>query len=194
MSIDLSFLQQLKVDYTNYPMFIESNTFNGNTILAMEPYFKSLITIVPEFYNYTIIKNKYSGDKIQFDLGNSDFMFKHILPAMNMNIIFWLDCFYNDQSTNSNPLINQSTNATSTCDLIREITTIYQTFKHIGIIMIDDYKMFGKGPTSTCNVNWSNINMTDILAILQPRISDSYTIDSPDGTTGRYIIHINSIA
>ena len=44
-SIDKNFLKSLQSDYTKYSCFIETGTFHGDTIFALEPYFDKLYTI-----------------------------------------------------------------------------------------------------------------------------------------------------
>ena len=44
-SIDIDFLSKLQDDKTKYSYFIETGTFNGDTIFALEPYFDKLYTI-----------------------------------------------------------------------------------------------------------------------------------------------------
>ena len=36
-SIDIKFINSLQNDYTEYPNFIETGTYRGDTILHMEP-------------------------------------------------------------------------------------------------------------------------------------------------------------
>jgi hypothetical protein len=42
-SINLAFLKMLQTDYKNYPNFIETGTYMGETILHMEQYFSIFI-------------------------------------------------------------------------------------------------------------------------------------------------------
>ena len=44
-SLNEDFLLELQDDYTKYTCFIETGTFIGETIFALEPYFKKLYTI-----------------------------------------------------------------------------------------------------------------------------------------------------
>ena len=44
-SINLDFLNKLKNDYKDYPNFIETGTYFGETIMELEKYFSNLYTI-----------------------------------------------------------------------------------------------------------------------------------------------------
>lgn len=90
-SLDNLFLNLLQDDYTKYNCFIETGTLNGETIFSVEPYFNKLYTIElsEKYYNNT--KNKYSGSKINFILGDSSIMFESLLPNITDKCIFFLD-------------------------------------------------------------------------------------------------------
>ena len=90
-SIDNSFLLNLQDDYTKYNCFIETGTFNGDTTFALEPHFEKLYTIEfsEKYYNNT--KEKYSGNKINFILGDSSIVFESLLPIITDKCIFFLD-------------------------------------------------------------------------------------------------------
>ena len=184
-SINFLFLNQLKSEYMNYPTFIETGTHMGDSIFAMEPYFKSLHTIELDYNYYNYTKNRYGGNKIQFILGDSSTVFNTLLPSIETDSIFFLDGHWSGGNT---------AKGNKDCPLIEEIISINSNFKHNGIIIIDDYRLFGKGPQTGCNEDWANITITEILSILQHRIVDSYTLDSDATKNDRYIIHINSIS
>ena len=88
-SINKSFLQTLQDEYTKYPCFIETGTFNGDTTFALEPYFDELYTIEFSEKYYVKTKNKYTGNKINFILGDSSIVFKALLPTIIDNCIFF---------------------------------------------------------------------------------------------------------
>ncbi len=52
-----------------YPVFIETGTYKGDTIIPIEPYFKELHTIEIKKDYLNKVKRKYRGKKIQFHLG-----------------------------------------------------------------------------------------------------------------------------
>jgi hypothetical protein len=67
-SIDNDFLSKLQGEKTKYSYFIETGSFNDDTIFILEPYFDKLYTIEfsEKYYNNT--KEKYIGNKINFIL------------------------------------------------------------------------------------------------------------------------------
>lgn len=90
---DINFFKKLN-NYNNnflnnYPIFIETGTYNGMTTFAMEPFFKKIhtIEIKEDIYNKT--KSKYAGNKINFYLGDSSTVLKEICENVNESAIFF---------------------------------------------------------------------------------------------------------
>lgn len=80
------------------------------------------------------------------------------------------------------------------CPLYEEITHINELYKHEGIIIIDDFRLFGLDKSSgKLNEDWSDINKDNILKILKTRISNVYHLDSYCAKDDRLIIHIHAI-
>lgn len=180
--IDLNFLKELKSDYTNYPVFIESGTSSGDTILPIEPYFNKLYTIEISNYYYDIAKNKYFGNKINFILGDSSKVFCDLLPNINQKSIFFLDGHYSSGDTGRGDI---------DVPLYDELKVINKLFNEEAIIIIDDARLFGKGFTPDCLEDWTAINTENILKILEDRINKYYFLDSLCAKNDRLIIHIN---
>jgi hypothetical protein len=111
--INKDFLTTLQDDYTKYLCFIESGTHNGATIFSIEPHFDKLITIEysEKYYNRT--KNKYTGNKINFILGDSSIVFETLLPTISDKCIFFLDGHWSGGDTG---------HSTKDCPLNEEIT------------------------------------------------------------------------
>jgi len=179
-SIDIKFLNKLEDDYKKYNYFIETGTLNGDTIFGLEQYFNKLYTIEisEKYYNNT--KNNYNGNKIEFILGDSSIIFNNLLPTIDNKSIFFLDGHWSSGDTGK---------GIKDCPLIEEITSINNLFIHEGIIIIDDFRLFGiKG-----DEDWSLINKEAILDILKSRINKVYHLDSNYAKNDRLIIHINEI-
>ena len=182
--INKDFLTTLQDDYTKYPCFIESGTHNGATIFSIEPHFDKLITIEysEKYYNRT--KNKYTGNKINFILGDSSIVFETLLPTISDKCIFFLDGHWSGFDTG---------HSNKDCPLYEEITHINNLFTNDAIIIIDDFRLFGLNKASgKLGEDWSDINKEKLLHILQGRINRVYHLDSQYAKDDRLIIHINA--
>jgi hypothetical protein len=182
-SINIDFLNLLNDNYKDYPNFVETGTYLGNTIFAMEHLFNKLYTIELSKKYYTLTKSKYNGNKIDFILGDSSDVFQSLLPKISEKTIFFLDGHWSSGDT---------AKGTKDCPLIEEIKLINSLFKNDAIIIIDDYRLFGKGPTQGMNEDWTYINKDILINILSNRIKEVYFLDSEISKHDRLIIHINS--
>jgi hypothetical protein len=182
-SINEIFLKNLQDDYTKYNCFIETGTLSGETIFALEPYFDKLHTIEfsENWYNNT--KNRYSGNKINFILGDSSIVFESFLPKITDKCIFFLDGHWSGGDTGKSD---------KDCPLDEEITHINNLFQNDAIIIIDDFRLFGLDKSSgKLGEDWSKINKENLLNILKSRIDKVYHLDSECAKDDRLIIHIN---
>ena len=180
-SLDYQILYQLRDKFTDYPCFIETGTHKGETIFQMESYFKQLYTIEYSEKYYTTTKGKYIGNKIDFLLGDSSVVFETLLPKIQEKTIFFLDGHWSSGDTGRSE---------KDCPLIEEITHIQNLFVPSAILIIDDYRMFGKGPCETQSEDWTSITKDKIIDILNPRIIDIYCLDSSICKNDRLILHI----
>ena len=182
-SIDINFLKLLKDDITKYPIFIETGTFNGDSTFSVEPYFNKVYTIEVSERYYNSTKSRYRGNKIDFLLGDSSIVFEKLLPSIKNSAIIFLDGHWSSEDTGK---------GTKDCPLIEEINHINNLYKYRAIIIIDDFRLFEKGPKEGVNEDWTDINKNKIINILSGRISNIYHLDSQIAKDDRLIIHINS--
>lgn len=184
-SINEKFLLSLQDDYTRYKCFIETGTLNGDTTFAMEPLFEKIYTIELSPLYYTGTKQRYTGKKINFLLGDSSIVLKDLLPSIAEDTIFFLDGHWSSGNT---------AKGEKDCPLFEEITHITNLFKHSAILIIDDYRLFGLDKTSgKLGEDWSQINKDSLLEIIQSRIRRVYHLDSVSAKDDRLIIHIGPI-
>ena len=183
-SINKTFLELLKDSYKNYPIFIETGTLVGGTTFAMEPLFEKVYTIEVSEKYHNLTKNKYNGNKIEFILGDSSKVFETLLPTLEGKVIFFLDGHWSSGDTGK---------GAKDCPLIEEITHINNLYKNEAIIIIDDYRLFGKSLSSGVAEDWSGIHKDILINILKNRITDVYHLPSSLSIDDRLVIHISSI-
>jgi hypothetical protein len=183
-SIDIDFLNKLQDDIKKYSYFIETGTYNGDTIFALETYFDKLYTIEfsEKYYNNT--KEKYGGNKINFILGDSSIVFEKLLPNLTEKCIFFLDAHWSGEDTGR---------SNKDVPLEEEIISINNLYKQDAIIIIDDFRLFGSNRYRKKGEDWSKINKDKLLNILNSRISKVYHLDSEICKDDRLVIHINAL-
>lgn len=182
--LNKDFLLSLQDDYTKYNCFIETGTFQGETIFALESYFEKLYTIEFSKKYYDNAKNSYNGNKINFILGDSSIELISLLPNISEKVIFFLDGHWSSGDTG---------HSEKDCPLLEEITNINNLFQNEAIIIIDDFRLFGLNSTSgKLGEDWSEISKDKLLDVLKLRINKVYHLDSSYAKDDRLIIHINS--
>lgn len=166
-----------------YNIFVETGTWLGHTIFEMEPYFESLYTIEINEKFYNNIVSKYTNNKIKFLLGASEDKLVEILPSLKENTIFFLDGHWSAGDTGKGK---------KDVPLYDELTCISTYFSPNAIIIIDDVRLFGKGPNNTNEIcNWEEINEENLLNTLGNRIKQYYYMPSSICEKDRLIIHIS---
>ena len=187
-SIESDFLEKLHCNYTDYTNFIETGTYHGETIFYFEPFFQKLYTIEIKQELYEETKNSYQGDKIQFYHGDSSQVLNHLLPEINGKTIIFLDGHWSCDDTGR---------GTVDCPLYNELYSIMNHHSHECVIIIDDVRLFGKGPNKTGEqydlCNWEGINQETVFKIVKERFTNIYLLPSSHGEKDRMIIHLEKI-
>ena len=158
-----------------YNIFVETGTFLGNTIIPMSKLFEKCYTIELSelYYNKTLNNAKSQGiNNIEFILGDSSQMLKKICEKEKDNqLIFFLDAHYSSGDT---------AQGEKDVPLFEELSIIKMHMQK-DIIIIDDYRLFGK----KLNEDWSNINLNGLLDTLEDRVINHYI------NNDRVIIYLN---
>jgi hypothetical protein len=170
--------------FNTYPIFIESGTYLGNTTFAMEPYFKEIHTIEIKEDIFKKTKSKYNGNKINFWLGDSSKLLKYVSKKVEDPCVFFLDGHWSAGNTGKGD---------KDCPLYEELKEIMNYFKQNVIVIIDDLRLFGKGPSTNTEVcDWENISKQGVLDIVKDRLTDEYHLPSNLDEKDRLVLHIKS--
>ena len=122
------------------------------------------------------VNNKITN--VYFILGDSTQVLKYL--KLTENTIFFLDAHWSSGITGRGQ---------KDCPLIEEITDISKSFTRSGILIIDDFRLFG----TSNGEDWSLITKESILEILKDRIEKVYHLPSICDPNDRLVIHINPI-
>ena len=179
---DLNKIQTTEL-FHSYPTFVETGTFQCETIVKMEPFFEKLhtIEIKQEFYLRAI--TSYKGNKINFHFGDSSVKLKKICELLETPTLFFLDGHWSAGTTGKGD---------KDCPLYEELDNIINFCKSKCIIIVDDTRLFGKGPNNSNElVDFEDINIKNILNIVKDRLDKHYFIDSKLEKNDRLILHLH---
>jgi hypothetical protein len=74
------------------------------------------------------------------------------------------------------------------------MTSIIASHADEAIIIVDDVRLFGKGPNKGTEIcNWEEINVENILQTVKDRMSNHYFLPSSLYKEDRLVIHISKI-
>lgn len=183
--MSLDFLHLLHDDYRKYSVFVETGTHRGVTTFAMEPHFESVHTIEIVKSLYERIRNAYKGDKIQFHHGHSTDVLDSLLPAIHENTIIFLDGHWSGGETGRGAL---------DVPLYEELALAMRHCLCETIVIIDDVRLFGKGPLYRNEIaKWEHINTPAILQMVGDRMTEHYFLPSELHESDRLVIHLKSV-
>lgn len=154
--IDLNLIiNKLNTSIEDFPCFVETGTWFGDTTWTMVDLFKKIYTIEFSQSIYEDAKNRFKNiNNVNCLNGDSSKVLPNLLEDINENIIFWLDGHYSMGNTG---LSDKS------CPLLEECEAIDNKFKGAkSIIMIDDTRQFGNVYHDGI-IDWSEITETSIL-------------------------------
>ena len=187
--LNIDIFDNIKEYDDSYRSFIETGTFRGDTICAVNHLFDKLSTVdlserhlqlSLDNYNKFCDKNN-QQKKVKFYLGDSSFWLKNMIEEANQKSVIFLDAHWSCGTT-----------ARGSIDvpLYPELTLIKENQKHECIIIIDDVRLFGSGPATGEAVHWEHINENEILKVLGDRVTNHYYLPSTHAKKDRFIIHL----
>ena len=159
--IDLSIFKGI-----SFQTFVETGTYRGDTIFAMEPMFDKLHTLEIKQEFYENCKAKYNGSKITFHLGDSSTVLPSILHNIQGDAIFFLDGHWSSKNTGRGP---------KDVPLFEELDAINTLFKGKALLIIDDYRLFGRHPQAFFKFkyhteDWRHITKRSLISRIKARV------------------------
>mgnify|MGYP005824564177 CR=1 FL=1 len=180
-ALEESILEEcLKYSGALYPIFVETGTFEGDTIFRMEPRFTELHTIEISENLYCSAKKKYNGDKIHFHLGDSSVVLGELIGDLSSNTVFWLDGHWSGGITGRGK---------KDCPLYEELEAIATLFKHKAIIIVDDFRLF----ETNVSEDWSDISLSGAVSRVKHRLLGGGTSPSPYANQDRLLIFLKEL-
>jgi hypothetical protein len=182
-SLSVEFLENLYTDYKSFPCFVETGTYLGDTIFGMEPHFEQLYTIEIKEEFFDNAKGAYHGNKIEFLLGDSSKVLCTLCPLLESPTLFFLDGHWSAGDTGR---------GSKDCPLYEELEAIMEKFLFEAVVLIDDVRLFGKGPRKGNEVcDWESIATENILALVALRLEKHYFLPSALHPEDRMVLHLS---
>ena len=172
----------------DYPVFVETGTYMGGTVLPLEAHFEQLHTIeIKEEFLAGVCRTYHAhrgqrNQKINFYLGDSSKILAELCPRIRGNTIFFLDGHWSAGDTGKGD---------KDCPLYEELGCIMSKHEHSSIVIVDDCRLFGMGPNVGNEIcNWEDINVDKLLELVGPRLEKSHFAPSELHPKDRLILHL----
>ena len=162
-SLSLELLDELVPDRRNWKVFVETGTYHAGTTVAMQPAFEQIHTVELSRSLWAEAVKNHSAPNVTFHLGNSVDVFKGLLPQLDQPTMFFLDGHWS---------CGETARGVIEVPLLEEIYLINRLLKTPALVIIDDLRLFGRGPASGEAVDWTQINTSRIQEIVKSRLID----------------------
>ena len=172
-----SIVQKANLNINDFKTFIETGTFEGETIALFSNFFETCYTIELSEYYYNYSSEKYKNKKnINFYKGDSSKVLPEICLKIDTPCVFWLDGHYSHGNT---------AKGEKDIPLLEECKIISSNLKVPSIIIIDDVRLFG----TTNYEDWSEITEDAILTSFKElQITNFFYCSSSLSSKDRMII------
>ena len=134
-SIDTKLLEQFK-DLLPLTTFVETGTFDGDSVQSALPLFRELYSVESVEERYKANTRRFAGkESVRLHHGDSAHFLKQLQPKLrDVSALYWLDAHWCDSNDSNEPGENQ-------CPLPRELDAI-ESLNDQSVILIDDARYF----------------------------------------------------
>lgn len=167
-SLDVELVEILK-KVLPLPIFVETGTFEGDTVNALLPYFDRFITAELSEPLWKEVTNRFAGEKkVEPYLGNSpDVIAKFCSALKDSSVLYWLDAHW--------CVADDTSGEKSQCPLLEEIHAIGQ-LNDQSVILIDDARLFLAPPPAPHETSqWPSIDSI-ITALKQTSLQHELSV------------------
>jgi hypothetical protein len=179
----IDWMAEIDTTPNDFPVFIETGTFLGETTEMAASIFRKVYTIEVDSNLYNNALGILPQLGIHTLYGDSLKVFPKILPNISDNIVFWLDGHYSGYGTGHG---EYDFPALYECELIDKYLQSNQAF-----IMIDDVRLFGDGHPEQVDDSLVTITIDKILSSFSKRKVIRYCLKPSElADVDRLLIHI----
>lgn len=164
----------------NLKVFVETGTFEGETLNNMLKHFDSLYSIELSTFYANKAKERFSKEnKVTILEGDSSVLLKPLCEKINEPAFFWLDGHWSGGLTSR---------GNKDCPLIEELKIINDVFKNECVVAIDDVRLF----ETINNQNWLDITIEKLYNIVEDRVIYCDFFPSTLDLNDRMVLHLKN--
>lgn len=172
------------LSFSNVPtsIFVETGTFQGDTVNEALKHYKTIYSIELSDHYYALAKRRFATNpEVNLLHGDSSVQIESLCKTLNEPTFFWLDGHYSSGNT---------AQGVKDCPLHEELQHIVKLCKPKCVIAIDDVRLFGTKKTE----DWSEITVPSILGIVSERMESINYFPSALHPKDRMIIVLSPLA
>lgn len=156
--------------------FVETGTWLGDTVHEMIPYYKNIYSIELSEHYCAQAKTRFAkNSNVHILQGDSSKELLTLCITIQEPTVFWLDGHWSSGDT---------AKGEKDCPLMEELKTIVTYFRDKAVIIIDDVRLFGTKE----NEDWSHISLTNVIAIVKPRLTRYFSYPSVYSPIDRLVL------
>ena len=177
-------LDKINKTYQDFPVFIESGTWMGDTTRLASSLFEKVYTIeidVPLYNRAEALFKEVSNTSVMY--GDTIDILSTILRLEPRNSLFWLDCHNSGPGTSVGKI---------DFPVLQECSIIDKHFTgNLGLVLIDDVRLFGVGHSVQIDDSLITLTIDKILNTFENKeIIDYWLMPSVLDPTDRLVIYI----